>query len=263
VLPDLSRSLDGHVPDGHVSTSLGGTPLDAIAGMGRSVLTLAVGEQMRGAAEALLQRTDVPYRLFDHVTGLPATDAFVAALIEAGGEPGPRLKRERSRLVDAMLDGHFPFDGKRVCVAAEPDLLLAMTDFMAGMGAAVQAAVSPVVQPSLFRAEAPRVLVGDLDDLEQASGGCDLLVANSHAREAAARLGVPLYRIGFPVFDRLGGPQRVSVGYCGTRRLIFDIANLFLEHAAEAHDDAQAASLADVETELFIGTLVQVLDLAV
>lgn len=240
VLPDLSRSLDGHVPDGHVSTSLGGTPLDAIAAMGEAVMTLAIGEQMRGAADALLRRTGVPYRVFDHVTGLAATDAFVAALIEAGGEPGPQVKRERSRLVDAILDGHFPYDGKRVCVAAEPDLLLATTDFIASMGATVQAAISPVNEPWLSRVSAPRVVVGDLDDLEQAAAGCDLLISNSHAREAAQRLGVPLYRAGFPVFDRLGGPQRVSVGYRGTRRLIFDIANLFLEHAAEAHQGAHA-----------------------
>ena len=218
--------------------------------MGGSVLTLAIGEQMRGAAEALLRRTGVPCRLFDHVTGLAATDAFVAALIEAGGEPGPRLKHERSRLVDAMLDGHFPFDGKRVCVAAEPDLLLAVTDFITGMGATVQAAISPVAEPFLARVPAPRVVVGDLDDLEQASVGCrPAHLANSHAREAAERLGVPLYRVGFPVFDRLGGPQRISVGYRGTRRLIFDIANVFLEHAAEAHDGAHAAPLADIERE--------------
>lgn len=234
VLPDLSRSLDGHVPDGHVSTSLGGTRLDQIAAMGASAMTLAVGEQMRGAAEALRRRTGVAYRLFDHVTGLAATDAFVAALMEAGGEPGARLKHERSRLVDAMLDGHFPFDGKRVGVAAEPDLLLAVTDLIADMGGTVQAAVSPVTAPALTRAKANRVIIGDLDDLEQSANGCDLLISNSHAREAAERLGVPLYRAGFPVFDRLGGPQRVSVGYRGTRRLIFDLANTLLDHPSAA-----------------------------
>lgn len=238
VLPDLSRSLDGHVPDGHMSTSLGGTRLDQIATMGASAMTLAVGEQMRGAAEALWRRTGVAYRLFDHVTGLAATDAFVAALMEAGGEPGARLKHERSRLVDAMLDGHFPFDRKRVCVAAEPDLLLAMTDLIADMGGIVQAAVSPVAAPSLPRAKANRVIIGDLDDLEQSAAGCDLLISNSHAREAAERLGVPLYRAGFPVFDRLGGPQRNSVGYRGTRRLIFDIANTLLDHPSAAHHTA-------------------------
>jgi nitrogenase molybdenum-iron protein NifN len=242
VLPDLSGSLDGHVPDGHVPTSLGGTPVATIATMGRSMVTLAIGEQMRPAAEALARTCGVPYRLFDHLTGLAPTDAFVAALMEAGGAAPPaRLKRERSRLVDAMLDGHFSFDGRRVCVAAEADLLLALTSFLAGMGAVVHAAVAPVATPAAASVPATRVLIGDLDDLEQASGGCDLLVANSHAREAAARLGVPLYRIGFPVFDRLGGPQRVSVGYRGSRQLIFDLANLFLDYGAHAHAGVEEA----------------------
>lgn len=234
VLPDLSGSLDGHVPEGHVSTSLGGTPLDAIAAMGRSVLTLAIGEQMRPAADALTRRCGVPVKVFDHLTGLAATDAFVAALIEAGGEPDARVKRDRSRLVDAMLDGHFWLDGRRVGVAAEAGLLLALTEFVAGMGAVVAVAVAPASSPSLQRVPAPRVVIGDLDDLEQGAAGCDMMIANSHAREAAERLGIPLYRAGFPVFDRLGTPQRVCVGYRGTRTLIFDLANLILGHGAHA-----------------------------
>lgn len=247
VLPDLSRSLDGHVPDGHVSTSLGGIAIDAIASMGRSVVTLAIGEQMRPAADALTRRCGVPARVFDHLTGLAATDAFAAALMDAGGEPSPRVQRDRSRLVDAMLDGHFWLDGRRVGIAAEADLLLALSQFLAGMGAVVTAAVAPAPSPALQRVPAPRVVIGDLDDLEQAAAGCDLLISNSHAREAAERLGVPLFRAGFPVFDRLGVPQRVSVGYRGTRQLIFDLANVVLARAAHGggghgHNGADAAA---------------------
>ena len=39
--------------------------------------------------------------------------------------------------------------------------------------------------------------------------------------------------MGFPVFDRLGAGHRVSVGYRGTRELLFDIGNLFIEHQVE------------------------------
>jgi nitrogenase molybdenum-iron protein NifN len=191
---------------------------------------------MRAGAEELHQKAGVPYRLFDHLTGLEQTDSFVAALIEArGSAPPDRLKRERSRLLDAMLDGHFHFEDKRVAVAAEPDLLLALTSFLAGMGATIQAAVAPVASPSAGSVPAPRVVIGDLDDLERAASGCDLVVANSHARDLATRLGAPLFRAGFPVFDRLGGPQRVTVGYRGTRQLIFELANLLMDHVAEPH----------------------------
>jgi nitrogenase molybdenum-iron protein NifN len=218
-----------------VPTSLGGTPVEAIGTMGRSLLTLAIGEQMRPAAEALQSKTGVPYRLFDHLTGLEQTDSFVATLIEASGSvPSKRLRRQRSQLIDAMLDSHFYFEDKRIAVAAEPDLLLALTSLLAGMGATIETAVAPVASPSAGSVPAPHVVIGDLDDLEQAASDCDLVVANSHAGDLAVRLGVPLFRAGFPVFDRLGGPQRVMVGYRGTRQLIFELANLLMEHTAKA-----------------------------
>jgi nitrogenase molybdenum-iron protein alpha/beta subunit len=47
-------------------------------------------------------------------------------------------------------------------------------------------------------------------------------------------LNIPLYRLGYPIFDRLGNGQRCTVGYRGTIQLLFDIGNLFLEQE-EAH----------------------------
>ena len=47
------------------------------------------------------------------------------------------------------------------------------------------------------------------------------------------RLGIPLFRYGLPIFDRLGAAHRVSVGYRGTRDLIFEIGNIFM---AQVHE---------------------------
>jgi nitrogenase molybdenum-iron protein NifN len=77
------------------------------------------------------------------------------------------------------------------------------------------------------------VVLGDLEDLEMRAAGTDLLVTHSHGRQAAARLGIPLFRIGLPIFDRLGAGQQVSVGYRGTRDLIFEVGNLFLANIHE------------------------------
>lgn len=246
ILPDVSDSLDGHVPDQHIPTSLGGTPVSAIPTMGRSVLTLALGEQMRAPAELLAQRTGVPYRLFDRLTGLEPTDTLIATLMEVSGTDAPeRLKRERSRLIDTMLDGHFFFDGRSVGIAAEPDLLLALSSLFASLGARVVAAVASDSSPALSAVPAPQVIVGDLDDFERSAAGCDLLVGNSHAADTAARLGTPLFRAGFPVFDRLGAAQRISVGYRGTRQLIVDLANVFMQHpghADQSHGDGHGCS---------------------
>ena len=100
------------------------------------------------------------------------------------------------------------------------------------------AAVTTTQSPVLERVPTEEVVIGDLEDLETLAqgAGCDLLVTHSHGRQAAERLGIPFYRAGIPMFDRLGAGHQLSVGYRGTRDLIFGIANLIIaDH--EAHHE--------------------------
>jgi nitrogenase molybdenum-iron protein NifN len=231
ILPDLSGSLDGHVPDQWIATSFGGTSVEDIRSLGQSIACLALGEQMRPPAELLAEKSAMPVHVFDRLTGLAAVDRFVSVLQDLSGTKAPaKLRRQRSQLQDAMLDGHFFFGGKKVAIAAEPDLLLALSGLFTEMGAEVATAVTSTHSPVLAEVAAPRVVIGDLDDLEQGAAGCDLLVTHSHGRQASARLGIPLFRAGFPQFDRLGAQHQRSVGYRGTRDLIFAIGNTFLEN---------------------------------
>jgi nitrogenase molybdenum-iron protein NifN len=240
ILPDLAGSLDGHVPDQYIGTTYGGTTVAEIKAMGRSEFTIAIGERLRWAAEALETKTGVPFAVLDRLTGLSAVDDFVRILQKVSGEPAPaRLRRQRSQLQDAMLDGHFYFGNTKVAVAAEPDLLFALTSWLAEMGAEVVTAVTSMESPILEKVPAATVIIGDMDDLERgaAEKGAALLLTHSHGRMAAEHLGVPLYRVGFPMFDRLGAAHHRTVGYRGTRDLIFDIGNLLIEHAHEAQPD--------------------------
>jgi nitrogenase molybdenum-iron protein NifN len=233
-LPDLSGSLDGHIPDNFTPTTLGGISVAEIRAMGTALATIAIGEQMRGAAISLEHKTGVPYRLFDRVTGLAACDELMDALSQIGGTPVPyKYRRQRSQLVDAMLDGHFHFGGKRVAIGAEPDLLWSTAQFLTEMGCHVAAAVTSTASPILSSVPAEEVLIGDFEDLEERAADVDLLLTHSHGRQAAERLNVPLYRLGLPTFDRLGANHQVSVGYRGTRNLIFEIGNLFMASAHE------------------------------
>ena len=235
VLPDLSGSLDGHVPETFLPHTLGGTPRAAIRDMASSSLTIAVGEHMRGPAQALATRSGVPFEVLESVTGLAATDRLVALLSRISGNPVPsRLRHERARLQDAMLDAHFFTGGRRVAIGADPDLLLALASTLSDMGCEIAAAVTTTLSPALERVPADEVVVGDLEDLETRAQGCDLLVTHAHGRAASERLGIPLLRAGIPSVDRLGGPQAVWVGYAGTATLLFEVANAFLA-AGEAH----------------------------
>jgi len=227
-LPDLAGSLDGHVPENFTPTTIGGITLEQIATMGRSTWTIAIGEQMRDAAEVLAAKGP-RYRLFNRLTGLAENDAFIRFLMEVSGRPETaRLRRQRGQLVDAMLDGHFSFGGKKIALGAEPDLLWTMGQFLTEMGCEIAAAVTTTHSPLLERMPAEKVVIGDLEDLENAAHGCDLLIAHSHGRQAAERLHIPFFRMGLPIFDRLGAGHIVSVGYRGTRDLIFAIGNMFM-----------------------------------
>ena len=234
VLPDLSGSLDGHVPEDFSPTSLGGTTVTEIGQIGASEATIAIGEQMRPAAQVLTEKTGVPAKVFDSLTGLAAADELYAYLSALSGRPVPdKYRRQRSQLVDAMLDAHFFFGGKRVAIGAEPDLLWALGAWCKDMGCELAAAVTTTESPVLARLAAEGVRLGDLEDLEAQASGCDLLITHSHGRQAAHRLGIPFLRMGLPIFDRLGAAHRVIVGYKGTRDLVFEVGNIFLANGHE------------------------------
>lgn len=237
-LPDLAGSLDGHIPDEFTPTTIGGIGVDEIATMGQAAWTIAIGAQMQRAAEAMQQKTGVPFRLFERLCGLIPNDEFIAFLSEISGRPVPaKYRRQRGQLADAMLDTHFHIGGRKLAIGAEPDLLFDLSSMLYEMGAEVAAAVTTTASPVLERVKAQEVLIGDLEDLEELAKArdCDLLITHSHGRQAAARLKIPFYRAGFPMFDRLGAGHLMSVGYRGTRDLVFDLANLVIADREDNH----------------------------
>jgi nitrogenase molybdenum-iron protein NifN len=238
-LPDLSGSLDGHIPDDFTPTTIGGVGVAEIAAMGQAGWTIAIGAQMRSAAEALEKKTGVPFKLFERLCGLEANDALIAFLTEISGRPAPmKYRRQRGQLVDAMLDGHFHIGGRKLAIGAEPDLLNDVGGFLGEMGAELRVAVTTTHSPVLESLPTEDVLIGDLEDLENLAKAkhCDLLVTHSHGRQAAERLKIPFFRIGIPMFDRLGGGHQLTVGYRGGRDLIFDVCNLLMADHEENHE---------------------------
>ncbi|KGF73794.1 nitrogenase iron-molybdenum cofactor biosynthesis protein NifN [Neosynechococcus sphagnicola sy1] len=234
-VPDLSRSLDGHLDDSSSSVTSGGTTLAELREIGSSVYTLALGESMRSAAVALESQFGIPYEVIPSLSNLDAIDDFLEGLADLSGSPVPaKYRRQRAQLQDAMLDTHFFFGRKRVSLAMEPDLLWSTVHFLQSMGAEIQAAVTTTKSPLLEKLPVETVTIGDLEDFEQLAVGSDLLIGNSNVAAIARRLHLPLYRMGFPVFDRLGNGQRCTVGYRGMMQLLFDLGNLFLEQE-EAH----------------------------
>ncbi|MDX2097856.1 MAG: nitrogenase iron-molybdenum cofactor biosynthesis protein NifN [Leptolyngbyaceae cyanobacterium bins.59] len=239
VVPDSSASLDGHLDDSPSAVTGGGTTLAELRELGSSVYTLAFGESMRRSAEILEERFSIPYEVFPQLMGLDAVDEFLQGLSDVSGLPVPqRYRRQRRQLQDAMLDTHFYFGRKRASLAMEPDLLWSTANFLQSMGVEIHAAVTTTKSPLLEKLPVETVTIGDLEDLETLAVGSDLLIANSHAAGASHRLNLPLYRMGFPIFDRIGNGQRCLVGYRGTTQFLFDLGNLLL-HVEEGRSREQ------------------------
>lgn len=240
VLPDLSDSLDGHLPETDYSPlTIGGTRVSDLASVGDAVATLVIGASMDAAADALAERTGVPDHRFAHLMDLDAVDGLVMTLSRIADRPVPaKVERQRAQLQDALLDCHFMLGMSRFAIAAESDLLVGFSRMLASVGAEVVAAVAPANAPALQDVVAREVKIGDLEDLEITARERDaeILIGNSHAVHTAERLGIPLLRAGFPQYDRVGGFQRTWIGYRGTRDAIFDLANLLLgEERGEIH----------------------------
>ena len=178
------------------------------------------------------------YRLItlDHLYGLKANDALISALAEISGHAVPeRIERQRSQLQDAMLDTHFMLGQLRIAIAADADLLAAFVDLVQEMGAEVVAAVTSCNVPLLARIPVASIKIGDLEDMEiiGKANKVQLVIGNSHAVDTAERLGTPILRAGFPLYDIIGGYQLTRIGYRGTRQTLFDLANLVINFSHE------------------------------
>ena len=235
-IPDISNAMDGHIDDVVSPLSTGGIPINRIRMAGRSVATLYIGDSLCKAAQQLKDKFGIQAFGFTSLTGLAETDQFMETLVAISGNPVPeKYSRWRSRLMDAMVDSHYQFGLKKVALALESDNLKTITNFLAGMGCEIQAALSATRTRGLDALPTTNVFVGDLEELEEAAKGADLLVANSNGRQAAAKLKIGAHlRAGVPVFERLGAHQKVWCGYRGTMNLLFEVANLFQANAKEA-----------------------------
>ena len=242
VIPDLSGSVDGHLDDDYNSKTPGGTSLEQLQQLERSLFTIAIGESMRPAASTLKEKFGTNYQILPRLTGLGAVDQFIWLLAQIANYKSDEIhswqfnpqipekyQRQRRQLQDAILDTHFYLGGKKVSLALEPDLLYQTSWLLTEMGAEIQAAVTTTKSPILKELPCEDITIGDLEDLENLAPGSDLIITNSQGKSLAEKLNIPLYRMGYPIYDRLGNGSRCLVGYKGSMQFLFDLGNIFIE----------------------------------
>ncbi|MCV9877477.1 nitrogenase iron-molybdenum cofactor biosynthesis protein NifN [Brenneria izbisi] len=229
MLPDLAGSLDGHLTDGDFSAlTQGGTSVRELEQMGQSVSTIAIGVSLQRAARLLENRCQTPSFWIPHLMTMEQCDNVIQHLqMIAGREVPAWIERQRGQLQDAMIDTHVWLQDKRLIIAAEGDLLAAWLDFAISQGIRPQYVVAPTNQPGLSSLPVAEVQIGDLEDVEDKLRiqPADMLCANSHGALLAEKYHLPLIRIGFPLFDRIGEFRRLRQGYSGMRDTLFELAN--------------------------------------
>jgi nitrogenase molybdenum-iron protein NifN len=227
-LPDLSRSLDGHLGEKQAALSSGGISVEEIRALSDAGLVISVGDSMQACGNALRKKNpEMRHHHFSHLHGLEAADSLAELLLAETGFSGPPIPvaRWRQRLQDAMLDSHFSLGQSRFLVAAEPDQLAGICQSLYDAGGRVTLAISTVDSPQLNKIKAEKILVGDLEDAEQLSEDYDVIVGNVHCEAIAHRHHKGLVLRGFPNWEQVGNPLKNDILYEGGAYFLFECAN--------------------------------------
>lgn len=245
LLPDYSESMDGATWSEYEKLQSGGTPIEAIQAAGCAQGSLEFGRTLAefpSAGRFLQERFNIPNHPLGLPIGLRESDAFFEALEAASGQPTPdKYSKERGRLVDSLIDGHKYVFEKRAIVYGEEDLVVGLSAFLAETG------IIPVLCASGGKSKrlekSLREAIPLLDERTHIHDGIDFaqiaemaeslkpdfIIGSSKGYKLAAKLGVPLIRVGFPIHDRIGGHRILHLGYRGAQSLYDTIVNALME----------------------------------
>lgn len=175
---------------------------------------------------------------FNHPIGIAGTDAFLMALSELTGKPIPdELALERGRLVDAIADSNAHIHGKKFAIYGDPDMTLGLAQFLLELGAepthilatnggkAWEARVQALLASSPFGANCHVYAGRDLWHMRSLlfTDPVDFLIGNTYGKYLERDTGVPLIRIGFPIFDRHHHHRRPVWGYQGAMNVLITL----------------------------------------
>jgi nitrogenase molybdenum-iron protein beta chain len=246
MVPDTSGVVDSPMTGKYEMYPKGGTTVEEIKDAGNAKATIAFGSfaSAEGAFELERKCGVKPYVLKTPI-GVKATDEFIMQLVKITGEEVPyALEEERGQLVDIMTDTHFHFHGKTAAIFGDPDVVIAMTEFVVSLGMTPRYVVTGTPGKE-FAQEINAILEdagvegtkvkgsGDLLELHQwiKNDPVDLLIGNTYGKYIAKEEDIPLVRFGFPILDRSVQSYLPIVGYKGAMRLIEKISGALLDRA--------------------------------
>ena len=252
LLADISETFDSPL-DGTYRPYPGGTKLDDAADSINGKATIALGTYSTAKTFGWLKDNyagkhaamPVPF-------GVAKTDALLLKLSELFGKPVPEsLKAERGRAVDAMTDAHQYMHGKKFALFGDPDYLLGYVSFLLEMGARpyhilcskgtkkLEKEIQALLDASPYGTEGKIYINKDLWHLRSLvmTDPVDAVIGDTHGKFLARDAKIPLFRFGFPVFDRVNLHRSPLIGYQGAINMVTTICNKFIEIGDETCDD--------------------------
>jgi len=240
VFPDTSNVLNGPQTGSYDMYPQGGTTLKELELTGSSMLTIALGPLASAPAAKLLDtKCKVPCELMGLPIGVRGTDAFVNALRSAGGNVTDALAVERGQLLDVITDMQQYFAGRTAALVGDPDHLVALTEFLTDLGMNVRHVVTGT--PGKKFIDRVYKAAGSVDlNVREASDffylhqlikneKVDLIFGNTYAKYMARDEDIPLIRMGFPIYDRIGHQYFPVTGYRGALRLVEKILSALMD----------------------------------
>jgi len=243
LFPDTSGVVNGPLDGKFHMYPKGGTPIADIIGAGDNRFTLALGRTVSLPTAKLLDtKCKVPFEVIDLPIGLRATDTFIDTLRKIAGVSVPEsLMTERGQVVDVLTDMHQYFYGKKVALVGDPDQLVSLTQFLTDMDMAVRYVVTGTPAGPKFE-QRIREFAGDGVVVKSGLGADmfqfhqlikqdkpNLIFGNTYAKYIARDEDIPLIRMGFPIYDRVGHQYFPIVGYRGALRLFEKILTALMD----------------------------------
>ncbi len=199
--------------------------------------------------------------------GIENTDSFINSVCKLGDLEIPEsIEKDRGRLLDAMVDAHSYNYHRKVAIFGDPDFVSGMARFTSEMG------MIPTVLCTGTRSQRfigdinviadekgfqPVILAGgDLYDMHREIKivGADVLIGNSYGAHIAEEEGIPLFRTGFPIFDRLGAQRIATLGYNGGIEFVDRLTNTLLDfyYDESGYEVVGEESEETIKNELFV-----------
>jgi nitrogenase molybdenum-iron protein beta chain len=252
LLADISETFDSPL-DGHYRIYPGGTKLDDAADSVNGKATLALGSYSTAKTFTWIKESYAGKHVAMPMPfGIAKTDAFLMKIADLFGKPIPEsLKAERGRAVDLMTDAHQYIHGKKFAVYGDPDYLLGYVSFLLEMGAVpyhilcskgtkkLEKEIQALLDSSMYGKEGKIYINKDLWHLRSLimTDPVDAMIGETHGKFAARDAKIPLFRFGFPVFDRVNLHRTPLIGYQGTMNMLATICNKFIDITDETCDD--------------------------